>query len=35
LLEWLRTNGKVVNRTTAVVLWSFAVTVIVSTALGS
>ncbi len=35
LLEWLRTNGKAVNRTTAVVLWSFAVTVIVSTALGS
>ena len=35
LLEWLRTNGRVVNRTTAVVLWSFAVTVIVSTALGS
>ncbi len=35
LLEWLRTNGKAVNRTTAVVLWGFAVTVIVSTALGS
>ena len=35
LLEWLRTNGKAVNRTTAVVLWSFAVTVMISTALGS
>jgi len=35
LLEWLRTNGKAVNRTTAVVLWIFAVSVIISTALPS
>ena len=35
LLEWLRTNGKAVNRTTAVVLWGFALSVIISTALAS
>ena len=35
LLEWLRTNGKVVNRTTAVVLWGFALSVVISTILAS
>ncbi|MDA8623361.1 LysE family translocator [Candidatus Poseidoniales archaeon] len=35
LLEWLRTNGKAVNRTTAVVLWGFAISVVVSTVLAS
>jgi threonine/homoserine/homoserine lactone efflux protein len=35
LLEWLRNNGKAVNRTTAVVLWGFAISVVVSTVLAS
>ena len=29
LLDWLRTNGSIVNRVTAVVLWGFAATVMV------
>ena len=35
LLEWLRNNGRAVNRTTAVVLWGFAISVVVSTVLTS
>jgi hypothetical protein len=29
LLDWLRSNGSIVNRLTAVVLWGFASTVMV------
>lgn len=33
LLEWLRNNGMLVNRTTALVLWGFAISVLGSMAL--
>ena len=33
LLEWLRNNGMLVNRTTALVLWGFAISVLGSIAL--
>jgi len=34
LLDWLRTNGSIVNRLTALVLWGFASTVMVSVIAG-
>jgi hypothetical protein len=33
LLEWLRNNGMLVNRTTALVLWGFAISVLGTMAL--